>query len=124
ELPGPVERPEMFYLLDTSASMQIGSPRSRWNDVLARIDEAQKLAGSSPAVVKPFRFGQRLAAIESTELFDLAADVPGPSPRITPTSAKSPRPSGQRPIGPTDGDTRLLTALRRISSRFGCVLPH
>src|SRR5262249_20954130 len=105
-------------------SMQIGSPRSRWNDVLARIDEAQKLAGSSPAVVKPFRFGQRLAAIESTDLFDLAADNPGGGPRITPTSAKSSRANLPRPIGPTDGDTRLLTALRQISSRFGRVPPQ
>src|SRR6188768_2176342 len=38
ELPGPVERPEMFYLLDTSSSMQIGSPRSRWDETLTRID--------------------------------------------------------------------------------------
>src|SRR6267142_1175872 len=50
ELPGPVERPEMFYLLDTSASMQIGSPRSRWDETLRRIEEAHKLAESSPVV--------------------------------------------------------------------------
>src|SRR5215468_8385673 len=40
ELPGPIERPEMFYLLDTSASMQIGNPRSRWDETLLRINEA------------------------------------------------------------------------------------
>src|SRR5438874_1445560 len=28
ELPGPVERPELFYLLDASSSMAIGSPTS------------------------------------------------------------------------------------------------
>ena len=37
ELPGPVERPEMFYLLDTSASMQMGSPSSRWDESLETI---------------------------------------------------------------------------------------
>src|SRR4051812_4097221 len=59
ELPGPVARPEVFYLLDASSSMQIGSPRSRWDEALSRIEEADRLAISSPAVVKPFRFGQR-----------------------------------------------------------------
>jgi hypothetical protein len=97
ELPGPIERPEMFYLLDTSASMQIGSPRSRWEETLERIESAQKLAESSPAVVKPFRFGQRLTAIEPSELANLRS---------------------------TDGDTRLLNALRQISSRFGRLPPR
>src|SRR5215469_3587686 len=54
ELPGPVERPEMFYLLDTSASMQMGSPKSRWDESLETISEAQRLAASSPAIAKPF----------------------------------------------------------------------
>src|SRR3954467_11169345 len=31
ELPGPVQRPEIFYLIDTSASMQMGNPQSRWD---------------------------------------------------------------------------------------------
>ena len=39
ESPGPVERPEMFYLLDTSASMQMGSPLSRWDESLRLIDQ-------------------------------------------------------------------------------------
>src|SRR5262245_29286803 len=29
QLPGPIQRPEVFYLLDTSASMQMGNPRTR-----------------------------------------------------------------------------------------------
>src|SRR5438105_3049931 len=64
ESPGPIERPEVFYLIDASSSMQIGSPRSRWDEALSRIEEANRLAPSSQAVIKPFRFGQRLAAIE------------------------------------------------------------
>lgn len=125
ELPGPVERPEMFYLLDTSASMQIGSPRSRWDETLARIDAAQKLVDSSPAVVKPFRFGQRLVAIDP-------GLVAGESPSATPATAASEK-SGDIPVKnstpqsslrPTDGDSRLLTALRQISSRFSRTPPQ
>src|SRR5690348_3301518 len=52
ELPGPVERPEMFYLLDTSASMQMGSPKSRWDESLDTISQAHQLAESSPAIAK------------------------------------------------------------------------
>src|SRR5881392_838061 len=67
ESPGAVERPEMFYLIDASSSMQIGAPRSRWDEALSRIDDASRLAPSSVALVKPFRFGQRLAAIDNGE---------------------------------------------------------
>src|SRR5205809_2962393 len=56
ELAGPIQRPEVFYLLDTSASMQMGNPRSRWDESLEVIHQAQELAASSPAIVKPFRF--------------------------------------------------------------------
>src|SRR5690349_19990086 len=31
-LPGPFRRPEMFYMIDTFASMQMGNPRTRWED--------------------------------------------------------------------------------------------
>src|SRR5256885_14933979 len=43
QLPGPVQRPEVFYLLDTSASMQMGEPRSRWEESLRMIRQAQNL---------------------------------------------------------------------------------
>jgi hypothetical protein len=129
ELPGPIERPEMFYLLDTSASMQIGSPRSRWDETLERIEKARQLSESSPILVKPFRFGQRLMAIEQSDLNALLAGKPAGVPRITPaavisrSSAAAPKPSAGG-LRPTDGDTRLLTALRQISSRFGRLPPH
>ncbi len=103
ELPGPVERPEMFYLLDTSASMRLGSPESRWQQSLALIDQTRRLVPQSPVLPKAFRFGQRLAAIG--DLSRLEAD----------------RPMG--PLMPTDADTRLVAALRQISSRFGRVPP-
>src|SRR3954447_5915017 len=120
ELPGPVERPEVFYLLDASSSMQIGSPRSRWDDALSRIEEASRLATSSSAVVKPFRFGQRLAAIGRAE--SLGIDVTNRSSnKLSLTSAI---PTTAAALRPTDSDTRLLTALRQISSRFGRVPPY
>jgi hypothetical protein len=127
ELPGPVERPEMFYLLDTSASMQMGSPKSRWDESLETISEAHRLAASSPAVPKPFRFGQRLAAIERLPGADGAGPANGSaSPEqpagknSSPTTTSSPH---AQPLAPTDADTRLLSALRQISSRFGRVPP-
>jgi uncharacterized membrane protein len=102
-LPGPVQRPEVFYLLDTSSSMQMGSPKSRWDETLAMIDAANERAPQAPAEVKTFRFGQRLAAID-------AAAKQG-DPRALPSS-------------PHDADSRLLAALRQISSRFGRVPPQ
>src|SRR5262245_49007380 len=129
ELPGPVERPELFYLVDTSSSMQIGSPRSRWDEALTRIDDAQRLAESSPVVVKPFRFGQRLAALEQADLLGLLADRGKGRTGITPTSAvardaeaaKTPKSNKARP---TDAGPRFFTALRPIPSRFGRVPPQ
>ena len=43
ELPDQVQRPEIFYLLDTSASMQMGSPLSRWDESLRLIEQARRL---------------------------------------------------------------------------------
>ncbi|HET6881856.1 MAG TPA: hypothetical protein VFI31_16950, partial [Pirellulales bacterium] len=138
ELPGPVERPEIFYLLDTSTSMQMGSPKNRWDETLQIIGRAQQLAASSPALPKAFRFGQRLAAIQG--LPGLESGRPSVEPvarsgdrattgelghRATTGDAGHPSSLIFHPssVGPTDADTRLLSALRQISSRFGRVPP-
>lgn len=120
QLPGPVQRPEIFYLVDSSASMQMGNPRSRWDQSVATIRDAHKQARKSPAVVKPFRFGQRLAAIDKPDQIGLSG---GEGPTITPASAKSTT-RANKPVAPTDGDTRLQAALRQISSRFSRVPPQ
>jgi uncharacterized membrane protein len=135
ELPGPVKQPEVFYLLDASASMQMGNPRSRWDQSLDMIRSAGNLAADSPAVVKPFRFGQRLAAIDQpaqvgvspggasstsgNKTVQSAAALPVTNTANKPAEAKS-----KRPVAPVDGDTRLHAALRQISSRFGRVPPQ
>ena len=117
---GPIQRPEMFYLVDASASMQMGNPRSRWDESLATIREAHQQASDSHAIVKPFRFGQRLAAIEKPDQIGLAS---GERLTITPASSSS-AVRAPKKVGPTDGDTRLQAALRQISSRFSRVPPQ
>ena len=125
ELPGPMKRPEVFYMLDASASMQMGNPRSRWDQSLEMIRAADRQAAHSPAVVKPFRFGQRLAAIDQPEQVGIGASA-APALKITTASASANEPAGRtkRPIAPLDGDTRLQAALRQISSRFSRVPPQ
>ena len=121
ELPGPVQRPEVFYLVDSSASMQMGNPRSRWDEILQLIRESYQMAASSPAAIKPFRFGQRLAAIDDPSQIGIV-----PSSMFTPVSLNTGSKEGSsgRTLAPNDGDTRLLAALRQISSRFGRVPPQ
>ncbi|HJT33861.1 MAG TPA: hypothetical protein VJ783_17575, partial [Pirellulales bacterium] len=89
ELPGPVERPEMFYLLDTSASMQMGSPDSRWQQSLALIDQSRRLAPQSPVLPKAFRFGQRLAAIGDLAQLEAALDPSRPTQPIASNDSES-----------------------------------
>ncbi len=134
ELPGPVKQPEVFYLLDTSASMELGNPSSRWDESLAMIRSAGELAADSPAVVKPFRFGQRLAAIDDPAQVGVSSDETKPTSAGTngasgalPVTNASNTPGetkSKRTLAPIDGDTRLHAALRQISSRFGRVPPQ
>ena len=124
-IPGKVQRPELFYLIDSSQSMTLGSPQSRWDEALQVMRSAADLSPDSPANVRLFRFGQRLqAAAASPEL--------GISPgqqllaehqrRARSARTSEPAPVAAKsltPLAPTDSDTQLMTALRQISSRFG-----
>lgn len=125
ETPGRAQRPEIFYLLDTSASMQMGAPRTRWDESLGLLKGAQELAPDAPAEVKAFRFGQRLAAVDPAAQLGLTEMLAGGGLKITPASLQADeKAKTAKPVLPTDGDTRLLAALRQISSRFGRVPPQ
>lgn len=123
ETPGPTQKPEIFYLLDTSASMQMGAPRTRWDDSLALLKGAQQIVPDAHAEVKAFRFGQRLAAVDPAAQLGLTEMLAAGGLQLTPASLQSGDKS-VKPVLPTDGDTRLLAALRQISSRFGRVPPQ
>ena len=135
ETPGDVDRPELFYLLDSSASMQMGSGSNRWNESLQMISAADaKNASEVGADVRLFRFGQRLSAVltardaaakdaaakEEAEKKKTAAgseSAAEPKPKAKASSVTQAIPLDQ--IEPVDSDSRLLQALRQLPSRFG-----
>jgi uncharacterized membrane protein len=129
--PGLADRPEIFYLIDSSQSMQLGAPSTRWNDAMAAIKSAGDEAKGSPVDIKLFRFGQRLLASDDFEtagltIRQLEASRPLAAPGLTSAAyaAESVSPAGGKTkpkatLAPTDADTQLITALRQISSRFG-----
>ncbi|MCA9062742.1 MAG: hypothetical protein KDA96_06775 [Planctomycetaceae bacterium] len=128
ETPGEVDRPEMFYLLDSSASMQMGSGSNRWNDTLQMISAADsRNAAEGGADVRLFRFGQRLSAVLTEK--DLAqrqeaekkdGDVGSESaPEFRPKSSSVTQAIPLDEIEPVDSDSRLFQALRQLPSRFG-----
>jgi uncharacterized membrane protein len=126
--PGAVERPEVFLLVDSSQSMSLGSPKSRWDEALETMRSAARSQLEGPARLRLFRFGQRLLAsdgldalVEESVAGGGGALFPGlSSSALAATTPASAAPKGSdAPLAPTDTDTQLLTALRQISSRFG-----
>ena len=124
---GPIDRPDVFYLLDSSQSMAVGDKETRFEHALRLMREADSVTANSPhANVKLFRFGHRLAAVDS-ELGlaekgrdDLNPPLAKPSNYLlaAETARISPK-SKSKPLAPTDSDTQLLAALKQVSSRFG-----
>ncbi|HUQ71650.1 MAG TPA: hypothetical protein VM165_19130, partial [Planctomycetaceae bacterium] len=127
QAPGPIDRPDVFYLLDASQSMAVGDDETRFEHAARLMREAH--AATDPearAEVRLFRFGHRLAAIDDPSPLGLNAQIlqagaPTGLSGLIPKAhaAESTSPSKQRPVAPTDADTQLLTALRQVSSRFG-----
>jgi uncharacterized membrane protein len=112
ESPGTIERPDVFYLLDTSQSMAMGDPETRWEEVVRMIRQTDgRSVEQAPARVSLFRFGHRLAAVESADRLD-----PG---RLDGYSDASPSGKEKKKVGPTATDTQLASALRQMSTRFG-----
>ncbi len=123
ETPGTVERPKLFYLLDTSQSMAIGKSSTRWEQVVKTIRDAGRGDPREGAQVSLFRFGSRLAAVDAE--FGRPA-VAEPAPRGAPgtlIAAELPRPS-EPPPAPTDSDTLLGTSLEGLTDRFGQAPPQ
>lgn len=134
QTPGLVERPEMFYLIDSSQSMTLGEPTTRWDEALRTMREAAEQDPDSRVDVKLFRFGQRLLASGGLDQvgagaatrtadglaspFSLAAPAHA-AESVSPRVAEGMPPKPVAPLAPTDSDTQLITALRQISSRFG-----
>jgi uncharacterized membrane protein len=124
ETPGTVERPKVFYLLDTSQSMAIGKGPTRWDQVLQTIRNAEEALDSrSGAQVSAFRFGSRLAAVNADFW---RKPEPKPTSRSAPgtvLAAEPPRPV-EPPPAPTDADTLLSAPLEGLADRFGQVPPQ
>lgn len=125
--PGPLDRPDLFYLLDSSQSMAVGDKETRFDHATRMMREAAELTANDPsAEVRLFRFGHRLAAIPDAGTLGLK---PEPKPSVVGSArsgealareSASSRPEPKtRPVAPSDSDTQLLTALRQVSSRFG-----
>jgi uncharacterized membrane protein len=113
EAPGKVNRPDVFYLLDSSQSMAIGKTESRWEESLAFIAAAGAELGNADvgSSLHLFRFGHRLTAFEQNK-----------GPALTDTKQPPGRSSAAHlsaAPAPTDSDTRLAEALRQLTSRFG-----
>lgn len=147
ETPGPIDRPDIFYLLDASQSMAVGDKESRFEHAARLMREAdQTTHNEARAQVKLFRFGHRLAAVEDAKSLGLGMEKSGngnpeksenlrrlnSSHGLTLTSQAMAADSStshsairgderpkQKLLAPTDSDTQLLTALRQVSSRFG-----
>ncbi|TXT39021.1 MAG: putative membrane protein [Planctomycetota bacterium] len=131
QTPGPIDRPDIFYLLDSSQSMAVGDKETRFDHAARLMREADQVTrDEAHAQVKLFRFGHRLAAVESesgrnqkserqkseVRSESLLNSVALASDSLTSAARTSRKP---KPLAPTDSDTQLLTALRQVSSRFG-----
>ena len=140
QTPGPIDRPDIFYLLDSSQSMAVGDKETRFEHAQRLMREAdQATRDEGHALVKLFRFGHRLAAVEaaltrsvsegerlnssttngaiSTSALAYASGYLQAA-ESTSTAAGSAK-AKQKLLAPTDSDTQLLTALRQVPSRFG-----
>lgn len=126
KLPGAIDRPEMFFLLDASQSMDVGDKETRFVHAKRLIEEADQLADPrARADVRLFKFGHRLAAL-ANEAAGKSKRVAQPTLGVASTafaaesSSKPAHPAAQlEHLSPTDSDTQLLAALRQVSSRFG-----
>jgi uncharacterized membrane protein len=121
ETPGSVERPKVIYLLDTSQSMALGkADRTRWDQAVSTVRDAESTIGQAGDVgprIGVFRFGDRLAAIESP--FWRKPEPARPSASGFEALAAEPPLSSDPTPAPTDSDTLLTGSLEALAGRFG-----
>ncbi len=124
ETPGPVERPRLFYLLDTSASMALGKGATRWEQAVRTLRDADSSRdGRGGAQVSAFRFGSRLAAV-NTDFWRPAAAEPIRQGAAGAALAAEPARANEPPPAPTDSDSLLGAALEALAGRFGSTAPQ
>ncbi len=124
ETPGTVERPKLFYLLDTSQSMAIGKNSTRWEQVVQTIRDAGLAHGPRDgAQVSMFRFGSRLAAVDA-DFWRPAAGEPARHGAPGAVLAAEPARPSEPPPAPTDSDTLLGASLESLTDRFGQAPPQ
>lgn len=126
ESPGPKDSPDVFYLLDTSQSMRLGTSITRWDDVTQIIQKADDLIRDRESdQIKMFRFGHSFSAVgalknsEHVHPDSLQTEAP---PQSQPEESGFTE-DGTLPEKPMDSDTQLVPALQKLSSRFGRSLP-
>lgn len=106
-IPGAVDKPDVFVLMDASTSMEMGSPQSRWDTANTWLAQAEKSLGNSlPARLRTFFFGRAL----TSQLGEDKKSAP-----VEKNVSNTP----VADVRPTEGDTRIVTALRQAPNRFG-----
>jgi uncharacterized membrane protein len=124
ETPGPVERPKLFYLLDTSQSMAIGKGSTRWDQVVQTIRDVDRARDPrAGAQISMFRFGSGLAAVNADFWRPEGAKPASQSAPGAVLAAEPARPP-EPPPAPTDSDTLLSASLEGLAERFGQVPPQ
>ena len=124
ETPGIVERPRLFYLLDTSQSMAIGKHTTRWDQVVQTLRDAEGTGDPrAGAQISTFQFGSGLAAVSGDFWRPEAAKIARGSSAGAVLAAEAPRP-GEPPPAPTDPDTLLGASLEGLAHRFGQTPPQ
>ncbi|APW59166.1 glutamine amidotransferase [Paludisphaera borealis] len=125
ETAGPIERPKVVYLLDSSQSMALGKAGTRFDQVVGVIrDRGLSNDPKAGAQVSVFRFGDRLAAVDPASL-NPHPTTDDSTPRSAPGEALAAAPgASQEPPEPTDSDTRLAASLEGLAGRFDSTPPQ
>lgn len=94
---GKERRSELFFLVDTSRSMDVGDDKTRLQQSVDFVREGYRLAGVEASQnTQAFRFGHRIAQVDVNDGDSIAAKAT---------------------------DTRLADGLRQAASRFGSTKP-